>query len=375
MSVWIMNLKDNRTDKPEGLTLNKFEYCKEKKIVGIGWADVDISNTDDASCIQANNTINSFEVGDLVWVNNPFAENGREKYFICKITSSAQETNDEEMNKNDIGKYCSCKYYPVDLMSNGLGKERLIAFHTIEKANETITQKTIELFNSFTDKKFFNKKIIGIISIICICALIFGIIVTKTVGYINKKTHPILPKNLEFGMTYDEMAKCTSYIKNSSAPDSETFEIYYQPLNKMYSLMLKNEGEKDFLANYPLNIKNDKLSVLFLQFNENKEFYKVSFVIPHDKVEDTDFKVLCDYYKKAFGKIDIEKDTDGKKIAIFENKGITCTIYESTLMFNIEDEKHLPKIPEISKEAIGEALDSLKYNVSGFTIKIGRAHV
>ena len=114
MNVWIMNLKDNREEKPADLLQSKFEFCKDKGIVGIGWAKPGIENAGDVAFSQAENAIDSFEIGDLVWVKNPSAENDAEKHYVCKITEKNVKTDDDTMNKKKKDKDISCKRITVE---------------------------------------------------------------------------------------------------------------------------------------------------------------------------------------------------------------------------------------------------------------------
>lgn len=154
MNVWKMNLKDNRDhcDVPMDLECSKFDFCKQRDIVGIGWADY--SDNEDNTLTEkdygyekAKNSISSFENGDLVWVKNPETK----EYYLCVIKSQVQYTNEEEFNKNDISMYCECEYKYIgiaDKLPNEIKKKDLVSISTVSKVNEQLSKATVLFFNA-----------------------------------------------------------------------------------------------------------------------------------------------------------------------------------------------------------------------------------
>lgn len=364
MNVWIMNLKDNREEKPADLSQSKFEFCKEKGIVGIGWANPEFENAGDVAFSQAENAIDSFEIGDLVWVKNPSAENDAEKHYICKITEKAVKTDDDTMNKYDIGKYCACEYIPVQNLPEELESERLIAVHTIEKANETITEKTQTLIYPVSGKKRKSKAKIGIIAGICALVLVLGVIfVPKAINYVNMKTHPILPDGLEFGMTFDEVKETTNYFDILPYPDF-ALETSYDDLSRSYSLIL---GEAFQYEALPL-----KFECCTMVFNNEKQLSGISYLADSDGADGTEiFDILCKYFEKAFNRtVTTDEGALGDKSAGFFSDDIECVFYSKPNLVTIESQKYATQIPEISKQSIADAFDSLNYKVSGFSMNL-----
>ena len=114
-----MNLKDNRANSTAADTKKKFDICKSKGILGIGWAS-DKSKEEEKNAYQnANSAIDNFEIGDLVWVRNTTAEEGESNRYICRITATAVTTTDAELNSLDIGKFCNAEFYPAENIPDG----------------------------------------------------------------------------------------------------------------------------------------------------------------------------------------------------------------------------------------------------------------
>lgn len=195
MNVWIMNLRDNREVKTEESNRMKFDFCKKKGIIGIGWVGYDESSNDNAYLL-ANKYIDEFEIGDLVWTKDYNNE-----YYLCKITSKSDITDDKEMHDNDISKFCECEYTPVVSLPEGIENKDLIARHTIEKGNEAVSNTTEAFFNSdYTEnnvlaihntsekKSFFTGKNIKVISlsVIFIVSIILIIWLAETDNTQNK---------------------------------------------------------------------------------------------------------------------------------------------------------------------------------------------
>ena len=73
MSVSKMKLKDNRDEKPENLKESKFDFCKKKGILGIGWVNhgksANATTTEkEIGYERAKNSFFPLKINDLVWV-------------------------------------------------------------------------------------------------------------------------------------------------------------------------------------------------------------------------------------------------------------------------------------------------------------------
>ncbi|MGN0451656.1 MAG: hypothetical protein ACI4FN_06065 [Acutalibacteraceae bacterium] len=379
MNVWIMNLKDMRDDKPLDLPKSKFEFCKENGIIGIGWAGHDPSNSNDTTFLQADNAIENMEAGDLVWVKNTFAENGEEKFYICEIIGKAQESTDEIFKEYDIGKMCTCKFYSVKNFPDDFDPNKITGRHTIEKANDTISNITPKILSAIKEKDvtsanssdeqkninslFQNKKVI--VSLICVLAIILGIIfVPISVKAVNKKAYPILPDGLEFGMTYENAFKMGYFDQYK---DLESFEKFnnasYDKFGKYYfnSMLSSAPAMASFIDK--LSAKTGSKSVSSsVYFNQDKELYAINFDI---EMNENVFNNLCNYFKKTFGKGKIVSE-DNKKEITFSRSGVKCYFCNYLGLVTITSTKYEPNIPEISKDSINEAFNSINYSLDSY---------
>ncbi len=156
MKTWKMNLLDNRSDKKRGIS-DKFNFCKEKGIVGIGWVgyeEIGLSQDDKEfkAFISAKSKLEQFDVGDLVWVKVP----KEFKLWLCVIKSKMIKADDEEFNENDVGYYCECEYIR-DFASKDLPKkvlyESLTTRSAISNAVDEINDATNNIYQKLIRKK------------------------------------------------------------------------------------------------------------------------------------------------------------------------------------------------------------------------------
>lgn len=379
-SVWIMNLKDNREVIPEDLDKSKFEFCKGQDIVGIGWAGMDAESTEDVAFSQASRAIYSFEPGDLVWVKDPASG----CHYLCKIKEKAVKTDDPCKNKHDIGTYCSCDYAPVSVLPEGIEEQDLIARHTIERANETVTEKTVAAWNDVCAKsegqdgmssaeigtgeqRQKKKSILKPIIIIaaCIVALTAVILLIPT---FNRMIHPLLPKGLKFGMTFDEIRDTTDYLNDGSdgkfsdllkaAKEGNAYSIMigasYRPFDRTFRVT-SSVFDEIFAQAKPLNMEESKIFSVEYLFNDQGELYGITVTATGDPdttcdFTEQDFDTVCHYLEKAVGDITIETDNNEQFIT-GNNNGIVITghlINETGLTLNItiKSEAYKPVIPE-----------------------------
>lgn len=151
MDVWVMNLLDNRLeqDKPTDLQKTKFQFCKERGIVGIGWVGCDPTESKDIGFLRAANAFSDFKKGDLVWTKDPDSK----EYYICRITSEPIVAQGAELHRYDISQFCHCEFITVGTEENlpqGILKENLISRATISKANSTVSESTQAYMASLT---------------------------------------------------------------------------------------------------------------------------------------------------------------------------------------------------------------------------------
>lgn len=203
MKVWIMNLKDNREESQSKNGDEKFLFCMSRGIVGIGWAGCDPETSDDGAFLRAHMYLNSFEIGDLVWVRNIVTG----EYYVCSITGKAEKAGEDLYNQNDIGEFCRCKFISVgnsEALPDGITAERLISRTTISSAPEDIDVITKQHFsylqpeNTGEKKKKFSKVkeklsklailkkpklLIPIIAVIAALGIATGVIIRNNIYY------------------------------------------------------------------------------------------------------------------------------------------------------------------------------------------------
>ena len=150
MNVWKMNLLDRRK-KASTDNCAKYNFCREKGIVGIGWvgieeAGLEPENKDFVAFSKAKSNFDKIEIGDLVWVNVPDPQD----FYLCQITSNVQKADSQEYFTNDISYYRQCEYIHLLTKQNAprnLICENLSSHSTISASSSSITLGTNELFN------------------------------------------------------------------------------------------------------------------------------------------------------------------------------------------------------------------------------------
>ena len=139
-----MNIKDNRdkekTNRDQEL---KFQLCRERSMVAIGWAiDECVSSLEEyklkadklycgeLSYTSARNSLQNMNSGDLVWTQNPVTH----EHYLVEITDEIPLiTND--LKKFDISGYRNGTFYLVSdaKLTGALSPRSLSARHTIEQ--------------------------------------------------------------------------------------------------------------------------------------------------------------------------------------------------------------------------------------------------
>lgn len=161
MKTWKMNLLDKRSDSKSN-TSDKFEFCKEKGIVGIGWVGVenkDLPEKDKElkAFNSAKSKLEQFEIGDYIWVKVP----KETKLWLCKVKSGIIKTDDKKYNENDIGYYCECEYVR-EILPKALPKkvlyETLTTRSTISDTTEFVNESTNKIYQKITKKKKSSKE-------------------------------------------------------------------------------------------------------------------------------------------------------------------------------------------------------------------------
>lgn len=395
MNVWIMNLKDNREEATADGTAKKFAFCKEKGIVGIGWASDSSKEEEKKAYENAKSAIEDFKIDDLVWVRNSTAKEGEPNRYICKITAMAVTTNDTEFNNSDISQFCCAEFYPIENIPDGISDQELVSRRTISKANENVSTITEQYMDSLMDnsplKKMENpliaerknkkqniKKIMlpAVIVLVAVLAIFSGLKIYKL---INMKTHPVLPSGIKMGMSFNKFNESGFHTLNDSLEEKDFIKY-----DKNYFCLIYLE-ESNSIRSFCNKIFDDNVSLEdctgSASFNENKNLYNLFFSYSEDN-NDLSRKIydLAKYYSKATGKKISVKDSleDGinyKNIAFdFDDIEYNFTWYSfvvdngsrDVIQVSVESKKIAPYIPEISSETINSAFNRVNYNIGGF---------
>lgn len=161
MTIWYMNLKDNRAVENRNADEElKFRICIEKSILAIGWgfcADfedwseykvlADYYYRNDNGYPTAVKGILDMQKGDLVWLKNPIT---RERY-LAQILDDLPSLccNLKDFDIYSCRKASIIKISPELLIKFDLQNKKDHGRHTIEKAKEQpIIDGTVKLFDS-----------------------------------------------------------------------------------------------------------------------------------------------------------------------------------------------------------------------------------
>lgn len=165
--IWCMNLIDNR-DKTDNRNVNaelKFQLCRERSMLAIGWAIPDVVNTwkeykkiadkkypKSRGYAAARNNLEKIKKGDIVWTKNPVTG----ERFIVEIQDDYPGIY-SSLKEFDTCAYRKGTYYPVSSedLCGALSEKKISARHSIEKMRnkrlDTI-EATKELFNKISEK-------------------------------------------------------------------------------------------------------------------------------------------------------------------------------------------------------------------------------
>lgn len=146
MTIWIMNIKDNRTNGSLASSGQKFDVCFRRGILAIGW--VGYKTNQSSGFKRAFNALHRMRQDDLVWVKHPVSG----QRYICKITKDGVQTEDSNNSPThvDLGFYVGCEFFPVsnsDLAAFGILPKRLVSRSTVRRSLKTdLNNMTLQLF-------------------------------------------------------------------------------------------------------------------------------------------------------------------------------------------------------------------------------------
>lgn len=330
MNVWIMNLLDNRSEenKPTDLQQSKFQFCKERGIVGIGWVGCDPINSKDVGFLRAANAFSDFKKDDLVWTKDPVSK----EYYICRVTDEPIAANDAELHRYDISKFCSCEFITVGSEENlpqGILNVDLTSRTTISKTNSSVSEITQNYIASLTSptpaavqtkvppfsqpteiltkksKKPNKKKVITIaaISIIILALIISSVPIYKG---ISKSIYPLLPNGLKFGESFEAASK---KIQNANEPKENKARKEKIVSVKQSEMAITNT--EAFYPHLSIPLREGKnIGSIDYYFNiDQNALYGVSLFLYTPIGESLPIDDLLNYYTtalKAYGDVSLE---------------------------------------------------------------------
>lgn len=330
MNVWIMNLLDNRSEenKPTDLQQSKFQFCKERGIVGIGWVECDPINSKDVGFLRAANAFSDFKKDDLVWTKDPVSK----EYYICRITDEPITANDAELHRYDISKFCSCDFITVGSEENlpqGILNVDLTSRTTISKANSSVSEITQNYIASLTSptpaavqtkvppfsqpteilpkkgKKPNRKKVIKIaaISIIILALIISSVPIYKG---ISKSIYPLLPNGLKFGESFEAASK---KIQNANEPEENKARKEKIVSVKQSEMAITNTEAFYPHLSIPLREEKNKGNIDYYFNTDQNALYGVHLFLYTPIGESLPIDDLLNYYTtalKVYGDVSLE---------------------------------------------------------------------
>ncbi len=426
MDVWIMNLLDNRSEqnKPTDLQKTKFQFCKERGIVGIGWVGYDSAESTDIGFLRAANAIAAFKKDDLVWTKDPDSK----EYYICRITSAPITAQGAELHRYDISKFCHCEFTAVGTEENlpqGISKENLISGTVISKANSSVSEITqaymaalisplqsqtpsvsqpTEITPKEQKQKPSIKKIIRIaaIPVIILTVILIGVFAYKG---ITKSMYPLLPNRLDFGDSFKASSKemqSTGEPTENKARQSKTVatnlsELGITNTDAFYSrlsvpLRAENPGTITYSFNTDINaLQSVQLDLMApskdsLPMDDLVKYYKTALKAYGDvsvqsvPIEDIPngytkaYHLTCEEYSISLYACEQETEAQAKanreKMEEFESEELKKYYKESIETYGppfvsivITNSKYAPKPHQISEQAVMDVLNNAKYNV------------
>lgn len=152
-AVYCMNLKDNREENNQADSHNKFDFCLQHQVIGIGWSP----NETDPAFLEARDYLQAMKAGDLVWIKEP----DRDMYYIAEILDEQLSSQtDPVFEEHDLSCYRNCKFHQVGT-KDVLPPEhrnyikRLISLKTIQSRTD---KELIEVVNALFVKATSDEK-------------------------------------------------------------------------------------------------------------------------------------------------------------------------------------------------------------------------
>ena len=391
MQVWIMNLKDNREDgnRPPDLEKSKFRFCLEQGIVGIGWVDEAAQEAENPAFSRAEKALDAIAAGDLVWVRDPETK----EYYLCQITAPAVTTREEEWNRQDIGRYCACTFFPVGTAENlpeGITADMLVSRSAISPAGDEASRRTeacfaASLWNAAPPKKPKKKSrlkwlaLAGVALVLVGAAAVGGFFVHKEMV---RSSHPLLPYGLEWGDTVETVEGVTAegvhdwVLPYNAEGDLPLFE---DKANKRSSIAGLWPAE-DFASFLPYTPAEDDENIsTTLYFTLDGRLFELS--CPFLSGNRTACKQLADYYAAALGAKAEEQfellDDDSICSYTIKNQDTEVEIFgmgmddeTGSIRLTITSKALEPVFHQVPESVINDTFDQVRYSYGGASINL-----
>ncbi len=426
MDVWVMNLLDNRLEqnKPTDLQKTKFQFCRERGIVGIGWVGCDPVESKDIGFLRAVNAIADFKKDDLVWTKDPDTK----EYYICRVTSEPIAAQGAELHRYDISKFCHCEFTAIGTEENlpqGILKEDLISGTSISKASPTVSEITraymaarisplqsqvpsvsqpTEITPKDKKQKPSIKKIIRIaaIPVIILAVILIGVFAYKG---ITKSMYPLLPNHLDFGDSFEASSKKMQSIgeptenkaRKNKTVATNLLEAELTNTDAFYSrLSVPLRAENPGVITYSFNTDINALQSVQLDLNVPSQdslpldglvkYYKTALKaygnvsIQSVPIEDIPngytkaYHLTCEEYSISLYACEQETEAQAKAnretMEGFESEELKKAYKETREKYGppfvsiiITNSKYAPKPHHISEQAVMDVLNNAKYNI------------
>lgn len=356
MTIWVMNLKDNRSESEKADGKSKFDFCLEKKILGIGWGnEADLPDEEKSpEHLKALNALNKIKSGDLIWIN------GGEDFYIAAADGDLKKAP-EEWHKYDIAHYIDCTYYKIgkeipDELSEY--KDKLAAYSTIQEKpfDELFYEKCNEVYEKLLKKSNdSNKKtepmifaLVVIAAVIVIAAIIGGIMSEKSRGNteinstaaVSSGAGEVSGKNGSEEITSDISSGEVSDAASSSEKRYPTLEEYLSCVKTRFRESFNGteisqgtitDGKYQFfIANLIetkliLSDNNEVINAFFTSGGKSEDFAKdIALAVP---IGVALMEPLCKYGEtEYFDMEEVQKDIYNKILEQVKETGYTGTI-------------------------------------------------
>lgn len=218
-------------------------------------------------------------------------------------------------------------------------------------------------------KPFHKKKGLIFTSLICLIALVLGVVfIPKGIKVVSKSTHPLLPFEIKFGMTLEEYYQKDAKAKTMYTDCNKFADKYYSNFDDIYYNIPCNDD-----IEYKLFSKINSKHTLSLSFDGNQKLYELSVEINYDKEFEKNWDYICGYYRATFGKEYSESDWGSLLFSDEKNTVVLDVLGENNnILIDIMSSEYEAVTHEVSQSAISSGFNSItyKYNDTAFGMNL-----